>query len=354
MGAAVGEEGLRVEGFGFYDRGERAAAVRLPDSVGMADGTAWVLPQDRLEAHLEDQLLRSGIHVHWGHRLDEVQQDEEGVCAVVEEIGFNSVGYPFARTEETVAKVRRLRARFLIGTDGADSHVRQCLGIGVETFGTPRVYDMIECRMSTPPGSEARVTFLPGSIDGYWPLPGWGCRWSLEVSSGSEIQRAEAALRLTAGVSPADRLAALEQRIRIRAPWYEGGMSEWVWQAQVVFRRQVAAALGRGHVWMAGDAAHQANPLGMHSMNLGLVEAVDLARRMREFLADRATSETFLEYDESQRSSWRRWLGAETSLRMADGASDWVRAHRHQILMALPASGESLVQWAAQLGIQIS
>ena len=47
-----------------------------------------------------------------------------------------------------------------------------------------------------------------------------------------------------------------------------------------MFARRLARSFGSGGVWLAGDAAHQAAPVGVHSMNSGLVEARELAARM--------------------------------------------------------------------------
>ena len=55
-----------------------------------------------------------------------------------------------------------------------------------------------------------------------------------------------------------------------------------------LFEQRLTRSFGKGGVWLAGDAAHQAAPIGVHSMNSGLVEARELAVRIARI--QRATS----------------------------------------------------------------
>ena len=69
----------------------------------------------------------------------------------------------------------------------------------------------------------------------------------------------------------------LRRYLAERAPWFQSEIKDILWIAQVQFERQLVLRYGEGRCWLAGDAAHQASPAGMHSMNLGLREAADLA-----------------------------------------------------------------------------
>ena len=53
-----------------------------------------------------------------------------------------------------------------------------------------------------------------------------------------------------------------------------------LWSTLALFESRLARSLGRGGVWLAGDAAHQAAPVSVHSMNSGLVESRELAARI--------------------------------------------------------------------------
>ena len=121
----------------------------------------------------------------------------------------------------------------------------------------------------------------------------------------------------------------------------------------MTFARQLAPAFGRGRVWLTGDAAHQTSPLGMQSMNIGLRESVDLARRMVALLGNQATSETLAEYDQERRNEWGRLLGVGTGIKARPGASEWVRTRRQQLLATLPASGPDLTALAGKIGLEL-
>ncbi len=355
LGAGAYEESLPVTGVGYYDQGLRTASVSLPFGSAPEGGGLWALPQDRLELRLEEELTRHGVRIHWGHRLDTLHQEEHAVISAVEEIGLNSVGYPCARTEDAVVRVREIRSSFLLAADGAHSHVRQSLGIGLETAGPAHVYEMLEIGAAGESPKEARVTFNPGSIDGYWPLPSSGSRWCLETGADPGIGASRrSAPGGTASVGASGGVPDLEARIRLRAPWYEGGIREVSWAAEVTFQPQVAVAFGTDHVWLAGDAAHQALPLGMQSMNIGILEASDLARRLVDVLANRSKRDVLTDYNSERRAEWRSLLGLGTMIRAGAKASSWVKAHRQQLMMTLPASGRDLARAADQLGLRFA
>jgi 2-polyprenyl-6-methoxyphenol hydroxylase-like FAD-dependent oxidoreductase len=81
-----------------------------------------VLPH-RLEELLELALRDRGVRIRWGHRLDDLRQDGNAVTSSVEKLALTSVGYPYARSEEMVQSEVEVRARFVVGADGAASHV---------------------------------------------------------------------------------------------------------------------------------------------------------------------------------------------------------------------------------------
>ena len=76
----------------------------------------------------------------------------------------------------------------------------------------------------------------------------------------------------------------LEQLIAARAPWCTARPTQIYWSTLGLFESRLTRSFGKGGVWLAGDAAHQAAPVGVHSMNSGLVEARELAARMMRIL----------------------------------------------------------------------
>jgi 2-polyprenyl-6-methoxyphenol hydroxylase-like FAD-dependent oxidoreductase len=99
---------------------------------------------------------------------------------------------------------------------------------------------------------------------------------------------------------------------------------------------------GQGRCWLAGDAAHQASPAGMQSMNAGLREAADLADKLKSILRDKADMGLLRNYDEIHRAEWEKSLGLKTPAEPLSHVSPWAQRHFSTILGSLPASGQDL------------
>lgn len=355
--AAVQEASLRIDTMAFYEGRDRRAELRFDSLHSPRPGLA-VLPQDRLEEILEEGLRARGIRVRWGHRLDDLRQDENAVHATVEKLGVTSTGYPFARSEDTVEKEIEVRARFVVGADGASSHVRQLLGLATRQFGSPTAYDVFEFEPIQPTlaGGEVRVAFGPSTVDVFWPQPASTCRWSLEVG-GTEADHPGKERASIVVVDPAHDPAEhqrVNDLIRGRAPWFEAGVKEIDWTTVVGFERMMVEKFGTGRCWLVGDAAHQTGPVGMQSMNVGLREAEDLAGRLSRILLQGASPELLAEYERSRLEEWSLLLGARGGLEAGSATGKWTGPQRKRLLPCLPASGADLAKLAGQLGLTLA
>ena len=123
------------------------------------------------------------------------------------------------------------------------------------------------------------------------------------------------------------------------------------WCTDVVFEQRMAKQFGRNRCWLAGDAGHQAGPVGVQSMNVGLSEAATLAQNLRKILRERAPLESLDAYNREGQEEWRRLLGLTGGLRAKADTTVWVKERRARILSCLPASGEDLSRLAGQLGL---
>lgn len=347
------KEGLQAEAIAFYEGAVRRAEVPMTQ-VSPAQPFLLVLPQYQLEEWLEDELRTRGVTVRWGHRLDTLRQDANAVTATVEQLALTSVGYPVARSEEMVDRAIEVRAQYLVGADGCHSHVRQQLHLPVEAVGKPSVFDVFEFEPVSCAAPELRIAMAAGTTDALWPQPGCMCRWSLEVGEGSvdHPEKDRHAIIVQDEQAGEDAKAALEKRLRARAPWFDAGVREVNWTTRVGFARMLAGDFGRDRCWLAGDAGHQTSPVGMQSMNVGLREAADLAGRLKRILRESASTSLLAEYGEERRQEWRGLLGTQGTVRAGASASAWVKAHRQRLLSCLPASGVELTAMASVLGLE--
>ena len=356
--ASLLDAGIPIQTFSFHEGSEHRADLRVGGSPGASGRGLLSIPQDRLEAILEKAAHDRSIRVSWGYRLDDLHQDDHTVRATVEKLGLTSVGYPFARSEEMVEREIEVYAKFVIGADGAASHVRQVLGIPTRACGPAVSYEIFEFKPASPPQNtpvdEVRVAVGPGSLDTLWPLPGGGWRWSLQLdtpSSGEHPDKERSAFVVLNDVTDGAEHQRVDKHIRTRAPWFQAGIAEINWQTLIDYEPKVATRFGQDRCWLAGDAGHQTSPIGMQSMNVGLREAADLAQRIAKILRSGSSLDLLGEYNLQRLTEWSRLHGQAEFLIAGPRASGWAAGHRSRILPCIPESGAALVELAAQLGL---
>lgn len=345
--------GHRVEAVAFYEGRERRAEVRLT-AVDARHPFALAVPQQVLEDRLERRLAQRGVEVQWNHRLASLALN--GLAQVtLERLARESAGYSIARTEWVVEKELTARAPYMVGADGHRSAVRRKLGIPFEVVGPPQLFAVFEFTAQAPPLAEARVALAGGKVTALWPLGGGTFRFSFEVDE-SEVAlspRQKSRLVVVLGESPFDYLRPelLERLLRERAPWFEGRVQEVAWSLALRFERRAAGQFGRRNVLLAGDAAHLAPPMACWSMNAGLEEAVDLAKRLDAVLHRGAPPESLEEYAQERQRSWRSLSAGQC--RASGTADPWSTDHARAILEGLPALGRDLEPLLGQMGLAL-
>ena len=339
----------RVSTMAFYEGQERKAAVDLSVLQATLPCVA-VLPQQTLEGALESRLLRQGIPVLWNHRVREITLAQGAVVADVERLEHSG------GEQVTVQERFDVRADFILGADGHRSFIRESIAEPFEEMGPAELFAIFEITASGPAEHEAKVVFHGNQAGVLWPLGGHRFRWSLGIEdwTGFEEPRFKSRHFPQVNADPFSYLARekLHQLLAERAPWFINDIGEIVWSMAVRFERRLAGRFGRGRVWLAGDAAHLTGPIGSQSMNGGLSEARDLARRLASILRDDYPLNVLDRYEISRRAEWLRLLGGDTQAR--PGAGTWVQEHAPKILPCLPASGADLGALMSQLGLELA
>lgn len=348
--------GRRIETIAFYEGETRQAEMRL-SALPVKYPFLVVLPQSALEERLERQLLKtSGVRVEWNHRLSALEPAKGGVVAVVDELCETSKGYIVREWDWEVKKTLRARAAFVIGADGFDSGVRQLLDIECERVAEPATFEVYEFESDGRCGNEARVVIDGGSTNVFWPLTGNRCRWSLQEAniddySESHSKERTDVLLVDEAVDVKTRTRVLA-RIQACAPWFAGCIKALDWSVDVQFEPRLATRFGRDRCWLAGDAGHQALPVGMQSVNVGLSEAEDLAARIVKILREHGSLDLLEAYGRERRNEWQQLLGAKGGLKPRGTACAWIKEHASRILPCIPGSGAELKLLADQLHLE--
>jgi 2-polyprenyl-6-methoxyphenol hydroxylase-like FAD-dependent oxidoreductase len=317
-----------------------------------------VLPQNQMERILEGELKAEGVDVRWRHRLAHVEHHDNGAEVTVNKLVMDGVGYAVAHTEYVVGRSDHFVVPFVIGADGHKSLVRRQLPIEFEALGEADHFAVFEFKTDYDFKNEVRVVLDEESTNVLWPLPDGYCRWSFQLPryrmGDDDREKEEDSFEIVGpGRFPIMTQAFLEKRLRTRAPWFRGSIGDIRWRIIVRFEHRLAASFGSDHIWLAGDAAHLAGPVGVQSMNLGLCEAVDLANTMHALVKGNAPDEPLNEFNARRLAEWRFLLGAGGTLKAADKADAWVSGIADRLLPCLPASGDDLANMLAQLHLEM-
>jgi 2-octaprenyl-3-methyl-6-methoxy-1,4-benzoquinol hydroxylase len=201
---------------------------------------------DRLWSALSHQ---DGIARHCPDALARFEQDEDGV-------------------DVTLDSGTRLRARLLLGADGAASRVRELAGIGWRggPYGQRAIVAYV--RTQKPHEDSCWQRFLPTGPLAFLPCADGRSSivWSLPEDEAARLLALEDAAFL------AELTRAFDARL--------GEVLECSPRRAFALERRLADDMLSGRVALLGDAAHVVHPLAGQGVNLGLRDAAALAQAL--------------------------------------------------------------------------
>jgi len=327
--------GRKLTKVAYYEGRERRAEIDY-SALATKHPYLLVIRQSLLERAAEEALRLKKLKVLWGHRLQSLTAEGAALRAEVAELDQVATGYPVARTESLVVRNETIRPMFVIGADGHDSAVRRMTDIEMAQHGEGQVFSVYEIEATGELPAEVRVILDPDFTSVYWPLEDGRCRWGFQIQDASGHDAS---------------MARLEQHLAARAPWWTSRATQIYWSTLALFESRLTRSFGKGSVWLAGDAAHQAAPVGVHSMNSGLVEARELAARMSRILRAGGAPSLLDEFAIQAHEQWQWILGAGRAVRALPRADLWVRQNGARIRACIPASGDDLEPLLEQIGL---
>lgn len=231
--------------------GNRTLA-RIPfGTIASSFNCLLMIPQSKTERLLEDHLRTFGITVEHGTELRDFANKDAGVsCTLMHADG----------------RIETLEAGWLIGCDGAHSFVRNRLGLtyGGETLPTGFVLADVNVTGLAIPPDEPAIFWHPDGAVMFFPIS--RSRYRIIADLGS------ASLHTPS-------LGEMQTIVDQRGP---GGiiLSDPVWLSDFGVNERMIRDYRKGHVFLAGDAAHIHSPAGGQGMNMGMQDAFNLAWKL--------------------------------------------------------------------------
>lgn len=236
---------------------KRLATVAPPYPLGHMP--SMVFTQPPVEAALRRHVAAlPGVDVWLGRRFTGLRQDDDGADV---------------RIEDAEGRPATVRARYVIGCDGASSGVRDAVGIDLEDLKFDEPWLVVDVQVN-----ERGLAKLPRTSVQYCE-PARPCTY---VIGPGNHRRWE--ISLLPGEDPA-WMATEEGAWSVLRRWI-GPDDATLWrQASYRFHALVAREWRRGRVFIAGDAAHQQPPFLGQGMCQGVRDVVNLAWKLRAVLA---------------------------------------------------------------------
>jgi 2-polyprenyl-6-methoxyphenol hydroxylase-like FAD-dependent oxidoreductase len=287
--------GQRTGAVMLYRDGRGVAEISFFEG-GMDDRTPFPFALTHDQSLTERLLLRglegAGGRVDWGTELRELTPDGEGARALLRRPDGG---------EEVV------RARWVVGADGAHSPVRHALGLGFagETYEQTLFLADVELAWGLEHG-RAYAEITPGGFLMYFSLRGEG-RYRVVGTLPPEMAGATA-------------LAAEEVReVLDRQSGLRPTIAATHWTSVYRTHHRMARRFRVGRVFLAGDAAHIHSPAGGQGMNTGIGDAYNLGWKLA-LVATGQAHETLLDSYEAERMPFARAIvnGSDRAFRLLD------------------------------------
>jgi 2-octaprenylphenol hydroxylase len=208
---------------------------------------AWIVEDGRLQSALRDALSqRPGVELIAPARCASLALDPRQATLSLED-------------------GRQLRARLVVGADGAGSFVRRAAGIAVRDAAYAQCAVVANFACDLPHRNVARQWFLGGPVLALLPLPGRHVSmvWSVDAQEAVRLEQ----------LSP----AALCDAVAEASNGAPGALSLVTPPVSFPLRRLDAREAVRERIALIGDAAHVVHPLAGQGANLGFQDARVLA-----------------------------------------------------------------------------
>ncbi|MGO4811696.1 bifunctional 3-(3-hydroxy-phenyl)propionate/3-hydroxycinnamic acid hydroxylase [Cupriavidus sp. 2MCAB6] len=258
------------------------------NSARIVDGhpTLVTFYQPELEAVLRKKLSAyRTVDVRLGTELQSFVDDGHCVRAVVKSAGGPDL---------------QVRAKYMVGIDGAGSLVRRELGLDFEGRTFQQDWLIVDALGVPNPIDHCEFVCDPARPTPHLVAPGGRQRWEFMLKPGesaAEMERPESVRNLL-------------------APWCDVDKIQIERTAVYRFHAREAKSFSKGRCFLAGDAAHITPPFAGQGLVAGLRDVANLGWKLAWVLRGQASEQILDSYDQERRPHARkiinlaRFLGA--------------------------------------------
>lgn len=244
--------GTQAHGASMFSEGRRIARIHL--QMESPYSYALMIPQSETERLLAEHLATFDLRVERQVELMAFQQDAHGVtCAL----------------RNSTDRIEEVRARWLLGCDGAHSTIRHILGIEFSGDADPNDWMLADIHIDGPlPDDELSIYFHQSGLLAFFPIAGQRFRMIADLGPASAV-----------ATLPTPTLSDVQRMLDTRGPGRLTA-SDPIWLSGFRIHERKVANYRAGRVFLAGDAAHIHSPAGGQGMNTGMQDAFNLAWKL--------------------------------------------------------------------------
>ena len=303
--------------------------------LGLSEFIHSIVNQARLHEILLEGMKNSVTHLvpHYSRRLLSVDMDSQ----VTQDLSAYPVTATFERSDEgDTDKIETVRARFIIGTDGARSAVRKGMSIALEGDSANKAWGVMDVLVVTDYPDIRVKSFIQSKENGaVMTIPregGYLVRMYVELELLDKGQRA-ADIQLT----EKDIIAKMQL---IFSP-YSVSVKEVAWWSIYEVGQRVADRfddrplnnaenlIPRGFV--AGDACHTHSPKGGWGLNTSLPDTFNLGWKLAAVLQGKSHPKLLQTYSPERRKVAQQLIEADKQLSKLVATSPTAKQSEQQI-----------------------
>ena len=286
--------------------------------AGLSEFTHGIVNQARLHELLVDGMERSVTHLspHYSRQLVDMQIDE----SLTQDLDAFPITATFKRVDEAGAgKTETVKARYIVGGDGARSNVRRSMNIPLEGDSSNKAWGVMDILLNTDFPDIRVKSFIQSKDHGaVMTIPregGYLCRFYVELDLLGKDKRAKD-VKLT----EQDLIAKAQ---KIFQP-YTLDVKEVAWWSIYEVGQRIAERFDNRpagssediipRAFVAGDACHTHSPKGGWGLNTSLPDTFNLGWKLAAVLQGRSHPKLLSTYGTERRKVAQQLIDADREL----------------------------------------